>query len=107
MTELRIQRKRNRPWWLTDTVYVGRPSRYGNPFVISKNMDREESLKRFEMLASNWSPEFLEPLIDKNLACWCKLCKKHKDGKPLGEECPDCEKCHADIIFKMIKRIKH
>lgn len=33
-----------------------------------------------------------------NLACWCGLCPKHANGKPLNEECRDCKPCHTDVI---------
>lgn len=37
-------------------------------------------------------------LRGKNLACYCKLCDAHRDGKPLGLACPACEPCHSDVL---------
>lgn len=39
-----------------------------------------------------------------NLACYCRLCPKHEDGRPLGVECTDCEPCHVDILLKVANR---
>lgn len=37
MTPQRIQRKRTKGWKMPEnTVYVGRPSKWGNPFTIGK-----------------------------------------------------------------------
>lgn len=41
--------------------------------------------------------EWIAPLRGKNLGCWCRLCDKHRDGKPFNEDCPDCAPCHADV----------
>jgi hypothetical protein len=43
---------------------------------------------------------FLE-LRGKDLACWCPLCEKHKDGRPLNEACEDCPPCHADVLLEI------
>jgi hypothetical protein len=49
---LRIQRKRTKGWRMPEgAVYVGRPSRWGNPFKVG---DRH-------------------PLRGRTLACWCRL----------------------------------
>jgi hypothetical protein len=88
----RVQRKRVRGWRKPpNTVYVGRPSKWGNPFAIS-GWTVEESLKAYR----NWledrleeDPHFLDALKGKNLACWCRL------DKP----------CHADIILEVLKEL--
>ena len=43
----------------------------------------------------------LPELRGKNLACWCHLCDRHKNGKPLGVECKDCDPCHADPLLEL------
>ena len=40
-------------------------------------------------------------LKGKNLGCYCKLCDKHADGKPLGVDCPDCAPCHSDYLLEI------
>jgi hypothetical protein len=34
-----------------------------------------------------------------DLCCWCPLCETHRDGLPLGVDCPDCPPCHADLLL--------
>ena len=88
----RIQRKRTKGWRMPEnTKYVGRGSRWGNPYPIYIPSDREVSLDSFgkylEGMLQKW-PDFLEPLRGYDLACWCSL------DQP----------CHADIILKVLNR---
>ena len=85
----RIQRTRQHPYMspnLLEIVYVGRPSRYGNPFKSSE-FGEEEALKRYEQwLLTHFTKESIQrELKGKNLACWC----------------PKNKKCHADILLKI------
>lgn len=43
----------------------------------------------------------LPDLRGRDLACWCRLCDRHLDGKPLGVECSDCQPCHADVLLEL------
>ena len=76
-----------------NTIYIGRPSKWGNPFPVSENNTLEVSLEAYkgllEMVLKN-NPTFLDPLKGKNLACWCPL------DKP----------CHGDIILKKLEEMK-
>ncbi len=63
----------------SDCVYIGRPSKWGNPFVIGKDGTREEVVAKYrEYLLGR--PDLLEQakieLAEKNLVCFCspKLC---------------------------------
>ena len=63
-------------------VYVGRPTRWGNPFP------NDMTLERFEIYAeqrAEENPDWLEPLRCKTLACWCRM------DRP----------CHADILMEL------
>jgi len=73
-----------------NTVYVGRPSKWGNPFPVTSVTHLDDSLLFFrqwleDKIAQN--PKFLDPLRGKDLACWCPL------GKP----------CHADILLEFLE----
>ena len=106
MTPQRIQRRRARGWQMPpDTIYVGRPTKWGNPFEVGKQHGtREECLRRYRLLALGYlaismGVEQVRPqeathaamcearreLRGKNLACWCPL------GKP----------CHADVLLEI------
>lgn len=86
----RIQRKRTKGWKMPpNTVYVGRPTKYGNPFKIG-TITREFAIAGYE----DWlrrklekNPDFLDELKGKDLACWCPL------DKP----------CHADVLLKVLR----
>lgn len=65
-------------------TYIGRPSEWGNPFVVGKHGDRDKVLD----LYINWlhdNPDFVHKvrrdLCGRDLICWC-----HPEG------------CHGDIL---------
>ncbi len=67
-------------------VYIGRPSKWGNPFVIGKDGNREEVVRKYEQWILK-QPDLIEEistLKGKTLGCWCK---------PAG--------CHGDILAKL------
>ena len=80
---VRIQRKRTKGWKMpANTVYVGRGSKWGNPFTFA-NSGRVHPALRF---ACEVAPLLdVSPLRGKNLACWCAL------DQP----------CHADAILEL------
>lgn len=79
------------------TIYVGRPTRYGNPFRVGEvNRDTgqvvtlEKCLEYFRFYLQrkyqgDSLKEFLAPLRGKDLACFCA------EGMP----------CHADILLDL------
>jgi hypothetical protein len=102
-----------------NALYVGRPTRWGNPFTIGNRYavplwtgqrdiqvrNRRDSFRvyvaTFKTYGFCWDKRLdIRELQGKNLACWCKLCKKHQNGKPYDEECRDCDPCHADILLE-------
>jgi len=91
----RIQRLRKKGWKMPENaIYVGRPSRWGNPFRIGIDGTREQVIEKYrEWLREKLKedPAFLEPLRGKDLACWCPL------NVP----------CHADVIIEFLKGEQH
>lgn len=54
-------------------VYIGRPSIWGNPFVIGRDGDRAEVLSKYRSWICQ-QPKLLERLDElrgKDLICWC------------------------------------
>jgi hypothetical protein len=94
---VRIQRKRTRGWRMPkNTVYVGRPSKWGNPFTIGRDGDRAEVIEKFRAWLSwdrsrSWIYPDLSELRGKNLACWCPLADKEGSRVP----------CHADVLLEI------
>ena len=69
-------------------VYIGRPSKWGNPFVIGRDGSREEVVSKYEAYIMN-NPELIDDLpelVGKVLGCWCH---------PL--------QCHGDILVRMVE----
>ena len=75
MTPRRIQCRRTSGWRKPEgAVYVGRPSRWGNPFRVGVQVTTAaEAVSRFkaETLPS-WSPEWIASLRGRDLMCWCR-----------------------------------
>jgi len=73
-------------------VFIGRPSKWGNPFVIGKDGTREEVIEKYRAYILK-KPELLACLVElkgKTLGCFCK---------PLP--------CHGDVLVELIKeRVK-
>jgi hypothetical protein len=67
-------------------VYVGRPSKWGNPFVIGKDGTRDQVIAKYrDWLVSR--PKLLGALHElrgKDLVCWCAP-----------------NRCHADVLLDM------
>ena len=88
----RIQRKRTKGWRMPENaVYVGRPTKWGNPYLISDGHTRQEAV---DLYRGYWQSELalcsdnyadLEFLRGKDLACWC----------PLDQP------CHADVLLEL------
>lgn len=71
-------------------VYVGRPSKWGNPFLIAIDGTREEIIAKY----ANWLDGMvhngkldLDELRGKDLVCWCA---------PLP--------CHADVLLELANK---
>ena len=98
MMPKRIQRKRTKGWKMPkNTIYVGRPTIYANPFKITEDRDANDVVIAFNTWLTvdgchaNMESKKLAILNNlyrlkgKNLACWCPLNKR----------------CHADILLEL------
>jgi uncharacterized protein DUF4326 len=107
----RIQRQRTAGWRMPKgAVYVGRPTKYGNPYkwsdyqstrtaedgepiVVSASARRRFAVTDFESVVRFGSGSFDYPAIEeirrdlagKDLVCWC----------------PEDGPCHADVLLKL------
>lgn len=95
----RIQRKRTRGWRMpAGAVYVGRPTKWGNPFKIGAPhpifgvpMDAKDVVDLYELSLSERQLDQLGELTGKNLCCWCRL------DQP----------CHADVLLRLANENKY
>jgi hypothetical protein len=97
----RIQRRRTRGWRMPEgAVYVGRPTKWGNPWRVDRarathpptNQYRDTAVEVVS-LYRDWvlyaAPFTLDDILDelagRDLACWC----------PLDQP------CHADVLLEI------
>lgn len=87
----RIQRQRTKGWRMpAGAVYVGRPTKWGNPYHWQRMRGTEVVLMRARVVRmyAQKPPDAalfeIEELRGKDLACWC----------PLDEP------CHADVLLE-------
>lgn len=86
----RIQRRRERGWRQPqNAIYVGRPSKWGNPFD-NPRMSTEERVRRYRQALLSGQldvtvEEVRRELRGRDLACWCPL------DRP----------CHADVLLEV------
>jgi len=70
-------------------VYIGRPSKFGNPFVIGRDGSRKEVIEKYRAWVMN-QPELVSAaraeLKGKRLICWCA---------PLA--------CHGDVLVEIVE----
>ena len=72
----------------TYDIYVGRPSVWGNPFVVGKDGTREECIERYRTWIVTQAELIgrLHELEGKVLACWCA-------PKP----------CHGEVLVELVE----
>ena len=116
----RIQRKRTKGWRMPEgAVYVGRGTRWGNPFRIGAPsaywtgpglrspmrpnpiplMDAEHVVGIYRNMVETNNAAFergeVAELAGKDLACWC----------PLEDELGNRVPCHADVLLELANRV--
>jgi hypothetical protein len=69
-------------------VYIGRPSKWGNPFVVGVHGDRDQVLQMYRdwIVKQQHLMNALHELKGKTLGCWCS-------PKP----------CHGDVLVELIE----
>jgi hypothetical protein len=67
-------------------VYVGRPSQWGNPFVIGRDGSRDDVIAKYRawIVRQPALITALHELRGKDLICWCAP-----------------ERCHADVLAEL------
>jgi len=69
--------------YLLDSVFIGRPSKWGNPFVIGKDGTREEVIEKYRQWVKEQPESFIQEikteLKGKNLICYCAPKACHGD----------------------------
>lgn len=100
----RVQLRRAKGWKMpANTVKVDRTTKWGNPFLVTQQMTREQSIEHYEQMMAGKpvaavgisvaTQDEMRAVIlaevgelkGKNLACWCSL-----DGP-----------CHGDVLLRL------
>lgn len=70
-------------------IYIGRPSKWGNPFKIGKDGTRKEVIEKYRdyILSNKELMDSLHELEGKTLGCWCKP-----------------KACHGDILVELVSK---
>lgn len=89
----RVQRQRTKGWRMPpNTVYVGRPSKWGNAY--QGLVTQVDAVEAFRAEHVSWNHDhlmrWLAPLRGRNLACWCPL----------------TEPCHADVLLELVGAVE-
>ena len=68
-------------------IYIGRPSKWGNPYVIGRDGTRKDVIEKYKqyILASPDLLNSIEELRGKKLGCWCR---------PYS--------CHGDVLIELL-----
>ena len=75
-----------------DAVYVGRPSRWGNPYCIGRDGDRDQVIELYrhylwrEVKAGRITRADLRSLDRHDLVCWCAP-----------------SRCHAEVLRRAVQ----
>jgi hypothetical protein len=71
-------------------VYIGRPSKWGNPFVLTDDRDREYILNEYGLWLLDQTDlmRCLPELDGKILGCWCKP-----------------KLCHGDVLADLVELV--
>ena len=114
----RIQRQRSKGWRMPpNTVYVGRPNKWGNPFRVGIHGDRQECVGLYRRYLdgeiseedTSWRNDLYD---DPDLWCSPYLGKvlifvsalEDLRGKDLCCWCPLDQPCHADVLLELANR---
>lgn len=87
---MKVINMRDNPSALNFAIRVDRQGKYGNPFVMKTEDERDDVCDKFEKYAE-WrlliEPDWLDALRGQDLACWCAP-----------------KRCHADTLMRLANR---
>ena len=118
---VRIQRSRAKGWKTPPgAVYVGRPTKWGNPFIISELVTRKKAVRLYRaLLTGTFTERSIEKIIGQGAKCpeQClalfpllllrSYVKRHIHelrGKDLMCWCPLDQPCHADVLLELANK---
>ena len=113
----RIQRQRTKGWRMPEnTVYVGRPSVWGSPYVIHREGKVTWDVCHYRSVLATYTSRTgeearadavyrLRQLLARGLDPWGKdRIRVELAGKNLACWCPLDQPCHADVLLEIANR---
>ena len=106
----RIQRKRTKGWRMPEgTVYVGRPTKWGNPFSVNVfdgrtggfiKRPRHEVVTIFRnLIIARDGCDYSSDVLPKGIRT--EDIRRELRGKDLACWCPLDQPCHADVLLEI------
>ncbi len=87
----KVYSKRGGKKYPSDAVLIDRTTKWGNPFIMQSEDDRDECCDGFERYLQR-TPELLaavkRELVGRDLVCWCAP-----------------KRCHGDILLRVANSI--
>ena len=87
MSKPKVFNKRRRHEIPVGAIYIGRPTQWGNPFSKGSRAQNIEEFHEYAESRICHDPQWLEPLRDKHLVCWCAP-----------------NPCHGDVILNLLEQ---
>ena len=105
-TPQRIQRKRSKGWKMPEgAVYVGRPGKWGNPYVASGVTTAADAVQMYRDLIARVASGKCECSESDGLSVWDRHVIRHArdllGGRDLACWCPLDQPCHADVLLEI------
>lgn len=71
-------------------VYIGRPSKWGNPFKSGRDGTLDEVIEKYKehVMSTAYLMGSLHELKGKTLGCWCKP-----------------KRCHGDVLVELVEEV--
>lgn len=103
----RIQRKRTKGWRMPEgAIYVGRPTRWGNPYLASPGLTVQGAVWRYRDLINDAARGFVLPAL-RGFEPWrdrrdiLATIRRELGGHDLACWCPLDSPCHADVLLEI------
>lgn len=117
MTPQRIQRRRTKGWRMPEgAVYVGRPTGWGNPFTVERDVAvppvkaRMWAVRYYGLLLARWDTRelaiidavdrFRQHVVRETPILW-RWAGEDLAGKDLACWCRLDAPCHADVLLEL------
>lgn len=105
MKPIRIQRKRTKGWKMPpNTVYVGRPTKWGNPFSVycgKEPISTKRAIRYYRNWLTGHSKGYGVFAGSKYLPLYLRKSLYELRGKNLCCWCPIDQPCHADVLLEL------